>query len=118
MDRLRDLGLDRAETQTLLAMLDVEPDRPRVMAVPIDAAIDSLREDDAFLRSLVGSRIGPFRVLDLIGEGGSSAVFRADRSAGSGAQIVALKLLRTGLFTTEGQQRFRREQAILAQLTH
>jgi len=117
-ERLRDLRLDHAQERTLLAMLDAGADGPRVMAIPIDRAIDSLREDDELLRSLVGRKVGPFRVLDLIGEGGSSAVFRADRAAGSGSQIVALKLLRTGLFTAHGQQRFRREQAILAQLTH
>ena len=67
---------------------------------------------------LVGSQVGSFRLRELIGEGGSSTVFRADRTAGEGAQTVALKLLRLGLYTTDGQRRFRREQAILAQLSH
>jgi len=68
--------------------------------------------------SLVGTSVGTFELVDFIGEGGSSVVFRAERAVGSGKQVVALKLLRTGLYSEGAQRRFRREQAILAQLTH
>lgn len=117
-DRLRDLALPHAAQQTLLEMLEDEANWPGILAIPIGAALESLREDDDLLRSLIGRSIGPFRVLDLVGEGGTSAVFRADRAAGSGAQIVALKLLRTGFHSPDAQRRFHREQAILAQLSH
>ncbi|MEO6690542.1 MAG: serine/threonine-protein kinase [Dokdonella sp.] len=76
-------------------------------------------DDDEFGdHSLVGTEIGSFQLIDLIGQGGSSAVFRAVRAAGDGSQIVALKVLRTGLYSASAQRRFRREQAILAKLTH
>ncbi len=74
------------------------------------------RDDDG--RGLLGSTIGPYRLVDVLGHGGSSVVFRAQRASGSGTQTVALKLLRTGLFSAAGQRRFRREQAVLAQLSH
>jgi serine/threonine-protein kinase len=74
--------------------------------------------DDELSQSLVGTSIGSFRLLAVIGQGGSSVVFRAERSAGDGSQVVALKLLRIGLYSADAQRRFRREQAILAQLTH
>ncbi|HEY0725125.1 MAG TPA: serine/threonine-protein kinase, partial [Pyrinomonadaceae bacterium] len=75
-------------------------------------------ESDLLGQSLVGTCIGSFRLTGLIGQGGSSVVLRAERDVGSGAQVVALKLLRTGLYSADAQRRFRREQAILAQLTH
>ncbi|MEO5625945.1 MAG: protein kinase, partial [Dokdonella sp.] len=68
--------------------------------------------------SLVDTEIGSFQLLELIGQGGSSAVFKAVRAAGDGSQFVALKVLRTGLYSASAQRRFRREQAILAKLTH
>jgi serine/threonine-protein kinase len=41
-----------------------------------------------------GSHIGPFQLLDVLGEGGSSTVFRAVRVVDGVRQVVALKLLR------------------------
>jgi len=89
---------------------------------PLQATTSEVREyfrdEEQLGQSLIGTRIGTFRLQALIGEGGSSVVFRAEREAGAGLQIVALKLLRTGLFSLEAQRRFRREQEMLAQLTH
>ena len=73
------------------------------------------QEDGA---GLVGSSIGPYRLIEVLGQGGTSVVFRAQRASGAGIQTVALKLLRTGLFSADGQRRFRREQGVLAQLSH
>jgi len=61
--------------------------------------------------SLLGKSIGGFLILEIIGRGGSSIVFRAERAAGKGTQVVALKLLLSGLYTPDAQIRFRREQA-------
>jgi serine/threonine-protein kinase len=67
---------------------------------------------------MIGSSIGPYRLIEVLGQGGTSVVFRAQRASGAGTQTVALKLLRTGLFSADGQRRFRREQGVLAQLSH
>jgi serine/threonine-protein kinase len=75
-------------------------------------------EGDLLGQSLVGTCIGSFRLTGFVGQGGSSVVLRAERDVGTGTQVVALKLLRTGLYSADAQRRFRREQAILAQLTH
>ena len=100
------------------AMLAADVRMPALARAATDV-IGRLREDDEMLGlSLIGTRIGTFRLLAVIGQGGSSAVFRAEREAGDGSQTVALKLLRTGLYSANAQRRFRREQAILAQLTH
>ena len=99
------------------AMLDAHERGPDLLRSTAAEAIERMRGDDIG-QSLVGTSIGAFRLVELIGQGGSSVVFRAERDAGDGAQTVALKLLRTGLYSADAQRRFRREQAILAQLRH
>jgi eukaryotic-like serine/threonine-protein kinase len=65
-----------------------------------------------------GSRIGSFTLLEKLGEGGSSIVFRAEREQAGVRQTVALKLLRNALYTHEEQRNFRRERLALTQLRH
>src|SRR5258706_12986467 len=116
--RLRALALTEVERARLLSMFDVVTERLPLLDVPVDEIIEKLRPDEAVFTRLIGGMVGPFRVLELIGEGGSAAVFRASRPAGSGEQVVALKGLRASGFSADGQRRFAREQAILAPLTH
>ena len=116
--RLDALALPGDVLALLQAMFDAACSPQPLLSLAAVDVVDRLRVDSDLIRGLIGSNVGPFHLLALIGEGGSSAVFRAERAAGSGAQTVALELLRTGLFSAEGQRRFRREQSILAQLTH
>ena len=118
--RLNTSDLFDAERDRLRTMLAADSNVPIVLRATAAEAVDRLSDDDDELlgQPLIGTCVGTFRLLSLIGQGGSSTVFRAEREAGDGMQIVALKLLRTGLYTAEAQRRFRREQAILAQLTH
>ena len=118
MARLRALSLSEPERQRLQAMLDDATMRLALLDVPISAVIGNLKSNDFVFSRLVGGTVGPFQILELIGEGGSAAVFRASRPAGSGEQLVALKVLRASVLSSDGERRFRREQAILAQLTH
>jgi eukaryotic-like serine/threonine-protein kinase len=117
---LRGLDLSPSERAQLQAMLDTDTAVPGFLRASAAEAIHRLssEEDDALGQSLIGTSIGSFQLIEMIGQGGSSAVFRAARKAGDGSQIVALKLLRTGLYSADAQRRFRREQAFLAQLTH
>jgi serine/threonine-protein kinase len=117
-ERLRGLSLTDGERARLQSMLEVATERLPLLDMPVDEVIGQFRPDEAAFTRLVGRMVGPFRVLELIGEGGSAAVFRASRPAGSGEQLVALKVLRASMFSADGERRFRREQAILAQLTH
>jgi len=66
----------------------------------------------------VGSRIGPFELVRVIGEGGSSTVFHATRTFEGATQDVALKLMRQSLHSPESRRRFSREQRALIQLRH
>jgi serine/threonine protein kinase/tetratricopeptide (TPR) repeat protein len=111
--------LPESERTLLHAMLKTDSRVSDSLRGGAAEVMSRLRDDDELgEQSLVGTRIGTFRLLALIGQGGSSSVFRAAREAGDGSQFVALKLLRTGLYSADAQRRFRREQAILAQLTH
>ncbi len=65
-----------------------------------------------------GSRIGPFAIIRMLGEGGSATVFLAQRESEGVRQQVALKILSRGLYSVDAQRQFRRERTALAQLTH
>lgn len=65
-----------------------------------------------------GSRIGPFEIVDTLGEGGSSTVFRAQRDSEGVRQVVALKMLHRALYSIDARRQFLRERVALAQLTH
>ena len=68
--------------------------------------------------SRVGTTLGAYRLLELLGEGGMATVWRAQRSDGAIAREVAVKCLKLGLITPELHARFLREQQILARLVH
>ncbi len=65
-----------------------------------------------------GVRLGRYRLLRLLGEGGMASVWLAERDDGSFSHQVAVKCLKAGLTTSQSRSRFLREQQILAQLHH
>lgn len=67
--------------------------------------------------SLIGERLGPFRLGDRIGRGGMGDVYRAEREDGTFEQTVAVKVMRHP-HTVELVRRFEKERRILARLTH
>ncbi len=66
--------------------------------------------------SLEGRRIGPYRVLRRIGQGGMGAVYLAERDDVS--KKVALKVVRGALGAPELVRRFLLERRVLARLEH
>ncbi|MFC5490395.1 protein kinase domain-containing protein [Dokdonella soli] len=88
--------LDRSFDDLLACVSELEPEPP----IPL------------------GERIGPFTLIEKLGEGGSSVVFRAEREQAGVRQTVALKLLRHGLYSEDERRRFRDERRALAQLRH
>ncbi len=63
-------------------------------------------------------RIGPYRMIRLIGRGGMGAVYLAARADDEYRKEVAIKLIRRGLDLDSVIRRFRHERQILANLDH
>ena len=68
--------------------------------------------------SLAGQPIGPYTLVSLVGQGGMGSVWLARRSDGRFEGVAAVKLLNAELVGRVGEERFAREGAILARLTH
>jgi tetratricopeptide (TPR) repeat protein len=89
---------------------------------PLDRSLgdfaQSLGSDPGAAASRLGQRVGPFRILAAIGEGGMASVFLAQREDADFEQTVALKLLRLGTMSEMEQAYFRRERRVLARLSH
>ncbi|MEM1056785.1 MAG: serine/threonine-protein kinase [Bacteroidota bacterium] len=66
----------------------------------------------------LGSTVGPWRLAEVVGEGGMGIVYRAERADGLYEREVALKRLRPGPDTAGLAARLRSEQQILARLEH
>lgn len=63
-----------------------------------------------------GLRVGSWRLLEKIGQGGMGTVYRAERADGAFEKQVAIKLLRGG--DARFRQQLERERALLARLDH
>jgi serine/threonine protein kinase/WD40 repeat protein len=101
-----DEGLVR-EALELLAF-DADDDPSRVDEFPATAG---------GLRALVGQAIGPYRLLEVIGEGGMGIVFLAEQTQPI-ARRVALKIIKVGMDTREVIARFESERQALALMSH
>ena len=79
-------------------------------------------EPDATQRSmppqLENERLGPYRIVRLLGSGGMGDVYLAERADDEYQQHVAIKLVRNTAFSTQVQARLRTERQILASLQH
>ncbi|MCC7375091.1 MAG: protein kinase [Verrucomicrobiales bacterium] len=64
-----------------------------------------------------GDWVGPFQLLELLGEGGMGSVWKAQQSTPV-RRTVALKLIKLGMDTREVVRRFERERQTLALLNH
>ncbi len=83
-------------------------------ATPEPAAPDVARLDPC--ASIIGSTIGPYRILAHIADGGMGTVFEAQQE--SPARRVALKIMHASFVSAAASARFRYEAEALARLTH
>ena len=68
--------------------------------------------------SEIGGKVGPYQLVRELDSGGMGVVYLAVRSDNQYFQIVAIKMIRRGVASSEVIQRFRDERQILATLTH
>jgi len=69
------------------------------------------------LHERAGTKIGPYKLLQLIGEGGFGSVFMAEQSAPV-QRKVALKIIKLGMDTRQVVARFEQERQALAMMDH
>jgi serine/threonine protein kinase len=62
--------------------------------------------------------IDHYRIIRLLGEGGMGTVWLAERSDGRFERKAAVKFIRSALTGYGGEERFKREGAILGRLSH
>lgn len=66
---------------------------------------------------LAGQTVGAYRLLSMLGQGGMGTVWLAERSDGRFERRAAVKFLNIALAGRGGEERFKREGAILARLS-
>ena len=108
-DRCRDRPSLRAEIESLLAA------HARAGAF-LDCPVPSAADGAALV--FAEPTLGPFRLIDAIGRGGSGVVYRAERVDGDFTQRVAVKIIDAPLASGDVLRRFRAERQILATLQH
>ncbi|MDQ2736796.1 MAG: serine/threonine protein kinase, partial [Pseudomonadota bacterium] len=65
-----------------------------------------------------GTRVGPYRILRLLGEGGMGSVYLAERADAAYSQQVAVKVVQRSITASDALERFVRERQTLARLNH
>ena len=104
-----------AEVQSLLGALEDAGDFIEGPVPGQDQALIDLAADPAFH---TGMSIGPYRIVQVIGEGGMGMVYQAVRVDDLYRKLVALKVVRRGLCSGVAVRRFETERHILAHLDH
>ncbi len=74
--------------------------------------------ESSVVRPLPAEHIGPYRLIETIGEGGMGSVFLAERDDGTFERRVAIKVIRPGMESAEMVRRLETERQILAGLDH
>src|SRR6185312_5494257 len=119
------LALDEDERAPWLSTLC---DEDAALAADVQMLLDEHHElsDSGFLETspptppragLAGQTVGAYTVVEPIGQGGMGTVWLARRNDGRFDRRVAVKFLNVALIG-RGEQRFTREGALLARLTH
>ena len=86
--------------------------------ITVDGSGAAHKESDAdVLEELVGSKIGPYKLLQKIGEGGCGVVYMAEQELPV-RRRVALKIIKLGMDTKSVIARFETEQQALALMDH
>jgi serine/threonine-protein kinase len=118
--RLQELLGDRPDLlAAALQALEAPTEEPSVQALApglIAAIGDDLdRHEDSHWRD---QRLGPWRILERIGQGGMGAVYRGERADGAFEREVAIKLLPLSLQDDDMIRRFEQERRIAGRLEH
>ncbi|MFM9996845.1 MAG: tetratricopeptide repeat protein [Phycisphaerales bacterium] len=104
----------RQRVERLLAAADRDDD---FLANPTQDSAPAATQAAAPMREGPGTRIGPYKLLQLIGEGGFGSVFMAEQEKPV-VRRVALKIIKLGMDTRQVVARFEQERQALAIMDH
>jgi len=110
----RACGSDHALSQRIEALLRVDIQDETFLKSPaaeLRAALDDARDERP------GSVVGPYKLLEQIGEGGFGVVFMAEEPPPQ-RRAVALKIIKPGMDTPQVVARFEAERRALALMEH
>ena len=111
----------RAEVKSLFSAQEgtfLEGESPREWLGGPSGEPDEHGPATPVVRPKTGTQIGAYRLVEEIGLGGMSVVYRAERVGADFEQTVAVKLLQRRLLADDAEQRFRAERQVLASLDH
>ncbi len=100
--------------EQIRALLEADADSGPTLRAGIEASMDALTDSAQAWR---GRSLGPWRIIDSLGEGGMGSVFLAERDDDEYHRKVAIKLIR-GFPDPASLERLRGERQILADLRH
>ncbi len=116
LDEECDAALDlRAEVESLLAHTDSGTSRMKLR--PDDSVTKAVLVDRGPVSEGPGTRIGPYKILQQIGEGGFGVVYMAEQQEPV-QRRVALKIIKLGMDTKQVIARFEAERQALAMMDH
>ena len=112
----RTCGNDRELRESVESLLDLDQTRKDPLLHAIGAAAESLLEDHR--DRLIGTRVGAYRIVSILGHGGMSIVYRGERDDSQYQQTVAIKVLQHATLHPRLRSRLHSERHILATLDH
>ncbi len=104
----------RNQVETLLMALDTDG----TAAVPSSSFSTPITDTLVPANSVIGRRLGAYRIVQEIGRGGMGSVYLATRADDEYQKRVAIKLIKRGIDSDFIIRRFRNERQILASLDH
>jgi serine/threonine protein kinase len=112
----RACGDDLDLRSSVESLLEADGGREDPLLHVIGHAAESLLEDHH--DRLIGTRVGPYRIVSILGHGGMSTVYRGERDDSQYRQTVAIKVLQGATLHPRLRNRLHSERHILATLNH
>ena len=113
----RECGGDATLLSRVRLMLDSAESPSRFLSEPTQATAGGVGIGPGAGEDRIGSTIGAYKLLELLGEGGFGAVYMAEQSAPV-RRMVALKIIKLGMDTKQVVARFEQERQALALMDH
>jgi eukaryotic-like serine/threonine-protein kinase len=108
---------DVAQRQRIVELLQAIDEQDSFLETPAVARDFSVANDQAISLEKAGEQIGPYKLLQQIGEGGMGKVWMADQREPVRRRI-ALKLIKPGMDTRQVLARFEAERQALSMMDH